>query len=151
MTNTECYHLYFRNVIYNYIIDKKDTELEENTFIDYNEFNNSIISINDYITKINQKDCYARELEIFFSSKLFKMNIYVFDLTNNNKYKFLYKHIYNEKILTYTMILEHMLTVSKAEHFQLLYINNNYFNLEEINNNKLIDNTKDEMNINLIY
>ena len=49
------------------------------------------------------------------------------------------------------MILEHMLTVSKAEHFQLLYINNNNFRIEKINNNKLKDNTKVEMNINLIY
>ena len=97
MTNTENYHLYFRNIIYNYIIDKKDTDLEENTFIDFNEFNNSIINICDYITKINQKDFYAGELEIFFSSKIFKINIYVFELTNNNEYNF-YINIFIMKI-----------------------------------------------------
>ena len=54
-----------------------------------------MLNIYDYIKKINVLDFYSGELEITVSSKLFKINIYVFELNNKNEFKFLYKHIYD--------------------------------------------------------
>ena len=92
-----------------------------------------MLNIYDYIKKINVLDFYSGELEITVSSKLFKINIYVFELNNKNEFKFLYKHIYDENILTYTMLLEHIYTNSKAEHFQLLFINPFTFKKNRVN------------------
>ena len=39
MTNTEIYHPFFRNVIYNYIKDNKNKFLEEDSYVDYLEHN----------------------------------------------------------------------------------------------------------------
>ena len=75
-------------------------------------------------------------MEIAETSKLFKINIYIFELNKDNEYKFLYKHMYDEKVLTYTMILQHLYTKSNQEHFQLLYINNNNNNLYNTINSK---------------
>ena len=57
-------------------------------------------------------------------------------MNKDNEYKFLYKHMYDEKVLTYTMILQHLYTKSNQEHFQLLYINNNNNNLYNTINSK---------------
>ena len=145
MTDKEIYHPFYRNTIYNYIIDNKKNFLDQDSYVDYLEHNiNSVININEYIEKINTLDFYEGEVEIAATSKLFKINIYIFELNKDNEYKFLYKHMHNENLLTYTMILQHLYTKSNQEHFQLLYINNNILNNTNISKNS--PNFKNENN-----
>ena len=82
--------------------------------IDYFEKNNNLININDYIKNINHLSFYAGELEIVCITQLLKINIYVFELNKNKEYRFLYKHIYDKNILTYTIILNHTYTKNKC-------------------------------------
>ena len=76
--------------------------------------------------------------------------IYIFELNKDNEYKFLYKHMDNENVLTYTMILQHLYTKSNQEHFQLLYINNNNLYNTSISKNspnlEIENNSKDHHN-----
>ena len=133
MTDIENYHTYYRNVIYNYINENIKEIADADTLI---ESNKKLFHKKEYIKNINKLDYFAGELELYAASKLLKINIIVFELNKDNRYRFLYKYSYEEKELIYTMILEHCYLKSNAEHFQLLYINRFNFKIgkDHINN-----------------
>ena len=111
----------------------------------------------NYINQIKELYFYTGETEIITIVKLFKINIYVFEHNEDYKYyKFLYK-FENENNMTYTLILEHLYwdKIKKSgEHFQLLLLERNKFDLSKLikfnkSNNSNIINSKNCNNNNL--
>ena len=74
MSGSEDFHLYFRNYLYNYIIENKEEIIDDNKYID---LHNTYIKIEDYIDKIKMEFFYAGELEMIATVKLFNINIYI--------------------------------------------------------------------------
>ena len=133
-------HLYFRNVAYNYILKNKDKFIENNNI----EYKDKVISLDEYISKINKPFNYSGELEIFAISKSCNISIYVFQYEENIKgYRLLYKYE-NENPFCYCMILKHeylsKTKESQSQHFSLLIINKFRFNLQSINDNNINNN-----------
>ena len=75
-TNSQNYHDYFRNYIYNYIISNEEDIINEFPYIN---FNDKIININQYIQNINTKAFFSGELEILISAKIFKIDIIILE------------------------------------------------------------------------
>ena len=130
LSNNQKYHLYIRNLIYNYININKESIQNNNPYI---HNNHRIVSFDEYLPNILNPGNYAGELEIFAACKVFKISIYVYEcIEKENKYRLLYNYISEDNFLSYCMILNHKYLETGAEHFNLLKINNN-FNLNLLN------------------
>ena len=135
-SDSEEYHLYFRNVVYNYINIHKNEILINNNIV---ENNNKIIDLEDYLRILNKSGTYSGELEISTVSKIFNISIYLLELNeNNNRYRLLYKIINDSDFISYCMILNHVyLNKNKnhnSQHYELLTINTFTFDIKYINN-----------------
>lgn len=86
----ENHHLYFRNILYNYILLNKNDEIFTASYM---KDNHKIIEIKNYLGKIINEVSYGGDLEIPLISKLFNVSIYVFEyIVSELVYKFFYKH-----------------------------------------------------------
>ena len=99
---TEENHLYFRNIAYNYILKNKEIFTENNNI----EYNDKVISLDEYRSIINKPFNYSGELEIFTISKACNISIYVYQYEEKIKaHRILYKYE-NENPFCYCMIIK---------------------------------------------
>ena len=129
--NSEKYYKEIRKILYDYILENKDKYVENNLIED----NNVIIEFDEYINKIKKDGNFCGELKISAINEIFNIAIYVFEKTNDNKgYRLLYKIINYTILMQHTLILNHCyLDQTKIEDFDLFVINNN-FDIEFLNN-----------------
>jgi len=129
--NSEKYYKEIRKILYDYILENKDKYVENNLIED----NNVIIEFDEYINKIKKDGNFCGELKISAINEIFNIAIYVFEKTNDNKgYRLLYKIINDTILMQHTLILNHCyLDQTKIEDFDLFVINNN-FDIEFLNN-----------------
>ena len=125
-SNSEEYHLFFRNLIYDYIRANYDELISEFPYIYYN---GKSIDLDDYIPLIKVNGTYAGEFECNIISKMFSINIllleYIINQENNENY---YSYItYFGKLEKNSYqplcILEFQQNI---KHFEILYFDNNY-------------------------
>ena len=113
-------HLYYRNLIYDYIeknrdylmrfFQKEENELDNEYQMRYNNFKENI----------KQEDTYAGDFEISASSIILNRKIIV----------------YNRVLLGYQFLNEYKQNQNIKETIHIAYINNNHFNLLENKNNE---------------
>ena len=124
LSNEQKNHIYIRNIIYNYIDINKEIIKNNNPFIHSNQ---KVIRFEEYLPNIIKSGNFAGELEIFATTKVFNISIYVYEfITDENKYRFLYHYTTDDNFLSFCMILNHKYLDSGAEHFNLLKINKNF-------------------------
>ena len=125
-SNSEEYHLFFRNLIYDYIRANYDELISEFPYIYYN---GKSIDLDDYIPLIKVNGTYAGEFECNIISKMFSINIllleYIINQENNENY---YSYItYFGKLEKNSYqplcILEFQQNI---KHFVILYFDKNY-------------------------
>ena len=68
--------LYIRNIIYNYIIKNQNDIREHSPYIHNNK---KVIMFDEYITNIIKPGNFVGELEIYATSKVFNISIYVYE------------------------------------------------------------------------
>ena len=121
LSNNQNYDLYIRNIIYNYIIKNQDYFRINNPYIHNNK---KVILFDEYLPNIIKPGNYAGELEIYITSKIFNISIYVYEYQKaEKKYRYLYSYINNEEFISHCMILNHVYLDTGAEHYELLKIN----------------------------
>ena len=125
-SNSEEYHLFFRNLIYDYIRVNFDELISEFPYIYYN---GKSIDLDDYIPLIKINGTYAGEFECNIISKMFNINILLLqyttdDNTNENYYSYItYFGKLEENSYRPLCILEFQ---QNNKHFEPLFFDNNY-------------------------
>ena len=118
--NSEQYHLFFRNLIYDFITANKNDIIIKFPYVYYN---GKAVDIEDYIPLIKKPGTYAGELEAQILSNILDIIILILEykknVDNNNYYSFL--NIYgslNKNILNNICIMEFK---DKKNHYDLSY------------------------------
>lgn len=122
----EQYHIYYRKLIHEYILENKDEIIIDNPYVYYN---GKLINTDDYIPLIKINGNYAGELECHLITKIINFNILILRYNDDQKslekyYKYLnfYGGIYNTKYLP-LCIMEY---IESEKHYQLLYFDKNF-------------------------
>ena len=152
---TEEYHLFFRNLIYDYIMSDYDNILISFPYV---YFNGKTIDIDEYIPMIKKNGHYAGDFENYLMSKMLNINILILEykenheILDNSYFTFVtfFGNMRNEESLP-LCILEYQ---PKDKHYQLLYYDNNRdindaLYIDEINADKNIKtNSMEQINVN---
>jgi len=146
-TNLEKYHLFFRELLYNYIIDNQTNVIKDFPQIVIKE---KIVNTKDYIPNIAIAGNYANGFEIGNIVKILNLNIAVYTkefYNNNNNFYYKFHSYFNIEDTEYKRNLMLILYNPNNEHYIHIYYNKNNANFNT--NNKIIKSTTND-NINNI-
>ena len=125
LTGTESYHLFMRNLLFNYIENNLAEILAEFPYIYYE---GGPINTEDYIPLIKESGNYGGELECNLFTKIFPINILVVTYNENkdkeNTYEYYMYYGFNKSVNYLPLcIMEYK---ESNKHYQILYYNKNY-------------------------
>ena len=158
LTGTEAYHVFMRNLLYNYIINHYEEIITEFPYVYYN---GSAVNTDEYIPLIQETGNYGGELECNLFTKVLPINILILQYNEDSEgisyfnYYMYYGHK-NQDTYIPLCILDYK---ESKKHYQLLYYNKNFSGdifikeFEEDNDikNKNLENEEDkEINKNLL-
>ena len=153
LTGTEAYHVYMRNLLYNYIINHYEVIITEFPYVYYN---GSAVNTDEYIPLIQNSGNFGGELECNLFTKVIPINILVLQYNEdmNSIGYFTYYMYYGHKNQD-TYIPLCILDYKEAKkHYQLLYYNKNFsediFNEESEENNDIQNKILENQEIKVI-
>ena len=123
LTGTEAYHVFMRNLLYNYIINHYEDIITNYPYVYYN---GSPINTDEYIPLIQENGNYGGELECNIFTKVIPINILVLTYNENvsgiNTYNY-YMYYGYQNVDNYIPLCILDYNESK-KHYQLLYYDN---------------------------
>ena len=139
-THKQIYHLFFREILFNYVIENQNKIILEFPKLIIKD---KLINTNDYIPKISQYGNYSTEFEISKIVNIMKLNIAVYtkEIINNNKINSKFHSYFSEPNTEFKRNLMIILYNPHNEHYTQLYYNNYYKNSIIKNNSVIFNNT----------
>ena len=142
LTGTEAYHVFMRNLLYNYIIKNYEEIITEFPYVYHN---GSPVNTDEYIPLIQDNGNFGGELECNLFTKVISINILVLryneDKDGNNYFNYyMYYGHKNQDSYIPLCILDYN---ESKKHYQLLYYNKNYTEdifIKQIEENNYCDN-----------